>query len=224
MDYWILDSITILVVIFIVNIIIRILFKRIREKSKWLRDHEYVTPDHRFPPSEWISWPKENFYVPLVILIAIFSFLLIPIFIYNLISGDINNVESVIFATLLFSFFLVPAFVMLRSACTRFKMSPEGIERQVAWLKGKLYRWDEILGIWHNDNFLHRNMLIKTTKGRFWISMDMQGIQTFSSFIIEKVPEERWKRVGSILLSSADRAQMIPSKQDRKRMRREFSK
>lgn len=223
---WILNSIMIFVVVMTVNIVLRVLFRRITRRSKWLRKHEHVsiTQDQRFPTIEWVSWPKETFYGPLIILLAIFSFILTPILVYNLISGDINSIESVFSWILFILIFVIPAWIMLRSACTRFRISPEGIERHVAWFKGKSYRWDEILGIWYNEDILRQSLMVKTTKGRFWISMGMLGASTFATAVVEKVPKDRWKKAASVLLRSADSPQLIPSKEERKRLRKEYEK
>jgi len=228
MDQWIINGITILVVVFMLNPIVSILLRSLKKKYRWIQGHDRITIDTRYPQSEWISWPKENRYVAFMLSIPAFFFMVLStsVLIEDIVSGNIgNNEEWIFYGICPLIFWAVLSWLMFRSVYTRFRISPEGIERYVAWFKRKSYLWDEIVGIRHIDNFLNSSyLLIRTTKGRFWVSLDMVGASTLSSAILGKVPKDRWEKTERVLLVSAERPTTIPSRQERKRLRREFRK
>jgi len=226
MDNWIVYSLSIIFVTIIVNFVMPILLKKIRSRWKWVSKYDRMTIFPKYPTTEWVSWPKENVYVALILTFATLPFFLLSLLsIISIISNDTNmNFGSLLSPISLFLLFLILDYIMLRTVLVKFRITSEAVERYSFRNRHKSFRWGDIRDIWYNKDISSRHILIKTSKGMFWVSTEMQGIGLFSSSILDNVPSERLERARSKLRSLSDYSSPIPSKKERKEMRRKFSK
>jgi hypothetical protein len=134
------------------------------------------------------------------------------------------TIEGVAFSYV--SFFLLlslSGWIALISYFLKYRLTPEGIEKISYFSKTAIIRWDEIEKISY-DEILGPFITIYGKKQKFRVHLSMNGIPYLSTYIMKKIPEERWKSAHAVITRTAIVSSKSMTRKERKKLRKSIKR